>query len=588
MFLKYLKALAAPTLGLATALPTLAFAWNSAGHQSIGAVADRLLDGTPAAAQVKAILGEQTLSTAAVWADCAEGVTSPDGRTLVYRAKGSNYPGCKPFASPEEQARLISYVSRNWRQCGTAHDREYCHSQYHFAAVSTFQDRYQKGLVGTDRHDLIHAINAAIAKLRGQQPEAPFDLADRREALMLLAHWVGDVHQPLHVVSLYLDSEGRPLDPDRIGYRIGNDTAGGNSIFAGARRLHLEWDEIPDSLKVGGRDAGSVLQEAQGVAPSVGDAGTWAVQWATESIRVGRAAAFPGLRFTMRPPTASELASVKEAWNLTIVDPGYRRRAIEIKRHQIARAGARLAQLLQAIWPAGKQAPAGGYLPADQLRHLAAWLPSAPASASSAEAEDIAVFRQTRPLLDTPRGQQAAEDDVYEEEAVAERFGDALGVHMDRHNGAALMRLIARMRADAELFVEPIKRPVGQGGRIRPFVAYPDQPTCLSPRDMANRKQIDIDTYHMEQTGSYPSTHALLGMLVGLVLGQAVPAQADALMQRGLEFGQSRVICGFHYKSDIDGGRLVAAALFARLNAHPEFRRDLDEARREIERALRP
>ena len=36
-----------------------------------------------------------------------------------------------------------------------------------------------------------------------------------REALRLLAHYVGDIHQPLHVAAVYLDREGRVVDPSR-------------------------------------------------------------------------------------------------------------------------------------------------------------------------------------------------------------------------------------------------------------------------------------------------------------------------------------------------------------------------------------
>lgn len=231
----------------------------------------------------------------------------------------------------------------------------------------------------------------------------------------------------------------------------------------------------------------------------------------------------------------------------------------------------------------GRTEPApSGYLPAGQLTHLTSWLPPAPAPGSAAEAEDWAVFAQSRAVLATPRGQQAAEDDVFEDEALLQRFEDVLGARLTRQNAPALVRLIGRMKADANAFVAPIKRQVGEGGRIRPFVARPTQPSCLSPRDMAGRRHVDIDLFSLDKTGSYPSTHALMGMLIGLSLSEAWPDRADAIMQRGLEFGQSRVICGFHFKSDIDAGRLVAAALFARLHADAAFRVDFAAARVEV------
>ena len=49
-----------------------------------------------------------------------------------------------------------------------------------------------------------------------------------------------------------------------------------------------------------------------------------------------------------------------------------------------------------------------------------------------------------------------------------------------------------------------------------------------------------------------------------------------------IAFGDSRVVCGFHYPSDVVAGRLAAAALLARLHADPAFLKDLAAARREI------
>ncbi len=84
---------------------------------------------------------------------------------------------------------------------------------------------------------------------------------------------------------------------------------------------------------------------------------------------------------------------------------------------------------------------------------------------------------------------------------------------------------------------------------------------------------------------SYPSTHAALGWGTALVLAELSPQRSDAILVRGRDFGDSRVICGFHYPSDIEAGRLLAAGVVARLHADASFRRDLEAARRELARA---
>jgi acid phosphatase (class A) len=83
---------------------------------------------------------------------------------------------------------------------------------------------------------------------------------------------------------------------------------------------------------------------------------------------------------------------------------------------------------------------------------------------------------------------------------------------------------------------------------------------------------------------SYPSGHGAGGWAWALVLAELVPSRADAILQRGRDFGDSRVLCGYHYPSDIEAGRTIAAGVIARMHADASFRRDLDAARSELAR----
>lgn len=85
--------------------------------------------------------------------------------------------------------------------------------------------------------------------------------------------------------------------------------------------------------------------------------------------------------------------------------------------------------------------------------------------------------------------------------------------------------------------------------------------------------------------GSYPTGHGAGGWTLALVLAELIPARADAILQRGRDFGDSRVICGYHFPSDVEASRLIAAGGVARLHADAGFRRQLDAARRELARA---
>ena len=76
-----------------------------------------------------------------------------------------------------------------------------------------------------------------------------------------------------------------------------------------------------------------------------------------------------------------------------------------------------------------------------------------------------------------------------------------------------------------------------------------------------------------------------MGWAWALILSELAPDRANAILARGLAYGESRVICGVHYASDVEAGRLVGAAMVARLKGDRAFQRDLAAARLEIEKA---
>ena len=69
---------------------------------------------------------------------------------------------------------------------------------------------------------------------------------------------------------------------------------------------------------------------------------------------------------------------------------------------------------------------------------------------------------------------------------------------------------------------------------------------------------------------------------MALILAEINPAQKEAILQRGFDMGQSRVICGYHWQSDVDAGRLAGSAAVAALHSNPAFIRQLDKAKKEF------
>lgn len=313
-----------------------AFAWHAPGHQTVGTLAAELLRGTPAERRLTQLLGGMSLAQAAVWADCAKGIDP--SRDFAYTARG-RFADCAPLETEAHIAEMRAYVQRNHRQCQPAPGAEDCHRGYHYVNMAYQRSRYLAGFTGTRPDDIVGATAAAILVLQGRPAPPPFGFSGPREALLVLAHLVGDMHQPLHVGSLYLDREGRRVDPDKTGLDPETFTMGSNNLWlagAGPVNLHSVWDSVPARFAPAHVDA-AWEAAARAVPPEPGRPLDWPARWATQSLEQARQA-FDGLTFS--PWQAGRWA--------VHLPPGYEARAEAIKQRQLTLAGARLAQLLQA------------------------------------------------------------------------------------------------------------------------------------------------------------------------------------------------------------------------------------------------
>jgi hypothetical protein len=309
-------------------------AWGAEGHRTVGALAARLLEGSHAAVEVRSLLGEISLADAGVWADCVKGV-KPD---LTY-VSSERFPECQVFETPQGQAEMIDFVRRNLRNCGSKADAEECHRQYHYTDLDLPQAQYRAGMVGTRKDDIVSAINAAIRVLEGESAPAPFDIKGEREALLMLAHYVGDIHQPLHVGSMHLNPSGQRLAPGQNALDAQSSTRGGNELIVETRRLHGLWDDIYASQRMDRIDA-AWLEKARAVPSTGADIYQFAAIWATESLRWSREA-FRAVKFAPR---------VEKQWP-TDLPSDYPARMAIVKKTQLTAAGAHLAEVLRLIWP---------------------------------------------------------------------------------------------------------------------------------------------------------------------------------------------------------------------------------------------
>src|SRR6516165_3835880 len=139
--------------------------WNYRGHELVGMIADKHLT-VNAKKAVANILGAIDLPTATKWADCVKSVRPPN---FEYKPLAQYAPPCATFAnSAQEKSRMQDYVRRNWNTCGL---NSGCHNTYHYADVAVQRGMYG-AFIGTNGHDIVHAINACLAVLRGKPAPA--------------------------------------------------------------------------------------------------------------------------------------------------------------------------------------------------------------------------------------------------------------------------------------------------------------------------------------------------------------------------------------------------------------------------------
>jgi hypothetical protein len=350
--------------------PTPVSAWAFQGHRVVGAIADELLNPN-AKARVKDILNppgsrdpspgthQFDLRKAGPWADCVKSVRKLTDGTFKYTLNDLHPEyelPCIPFR--EERALMEDYASRNWTTCFYPVDPTKpqlgCHNTFHFDDVALQRGGFDRTYQGTNEHDLVAAIAAAIAVLSDKPapPSVPpstfaFSIKDKREALLLLTHLMGDLHQPLHVGSVYLDKNGQSVDPDLAhGIDPATDTVGGNAIQDQNINLHTEWDDIPTDI--GDAATRELMAVAMLVPASAGPIEDWPAAWAGDTVLVARAA-FAGLTFTFNPPQPLE---TRTQWLVSFEDhTAYLWQTDQIKRRQLAKGGARLALILNTIWP---------------------------------------------------------------------------------------------------------------------------------------------------------------------------------------------------------------------------------------------
>jgi hypothetical protein len=256
------------------------YGYGPRGHQLVGAIADkRLAHNQTAAKKVRKLLDGMTLQRAA---------TLPDEIKSWQCGKA-------PSGANRINRELQAFVNAN---CSGSPK----HSEFHYTDVPVVGDeKYADGTVGRFEFDIVKMIPFCIRVLKGEEPETNDRAITKSIAVILLTHYLGDIHQPLHVGAEYFDASRQPFEPTP--QNVGFADQGGNKLtlftfFNGQRRsagnFHSYWDGQTVQNAFGTQADATIAKRLGAKEPAdwelSGDIDTWAEELANDILPTAREA----------------------------------------------------------------------------------------------------------------------------------------------------------------------------------------------------------------------------------------------------------------------------------------------------------
>ena len=271
--------------------PLSAFAWGPDGHRSVCRIAYLLLDDADQA-EVRRL---------------TEAFTGPDGRKYQFFTDACLFPD---DARPKARQGLPEWVRLDQ------------FSNWHFLNVPRETVVIGAGACANDC--VLHGIEFHANLLKNGASDQ-----ERAEALFFLGHWVGDVHQPLHV-SFADDLGGNNVKPIRGGFYTSGSlhSVWDSGIIVNARG-DVGWRQFAEKLEA---EITPVEQAAWLVAPPL--------EWAQESYTITTARLAEYCEWT----TTECAAEPGTGRTLTIT---YQREFQETVEDRLRQAGVRLAEMIR-------------------------------------------------------------------------------------------------------------------------------------------------------------------------------------------------------------------------------------------------
>lgn len=192
------------------------------------------------------------------------------------------------------------------------------------------------------------------------------------------------------------------------------------------------------------------------------------------------------------------------------------------------------------------------------------WIPEPPEFTGGEFANDFFYYQWGRDMRENEQEAIAA---IWDEGVSLEQaFEKTLGIKLSEGEAPEIVLLCQRAVTDVADANRKVKE---KYKRIRPFATFKDP--SLTPWSDPEE----------EQTFSYPSGHTARGYMYAMVLTVLDPSLSLKLIGRAQEYALHRIVCGHHWKSDIDAALMLVAGIFPMVVSTDAFQAQLKKAREE-------
>ena len=213
------------------------------------------------------------------------------------------------------------------------------------------------------------------------------------------------------------------------------------------------------------------------------------------------------------------------------------------------------------------------YFTIDDMPDLVKCLPAPPSPGSAEFAYDSLRYYSAKKLRgDKERMAMANSDAVWSLDTLFAQFFEPFGMELSPATTPQIWALLESGISTIELIRI---RPKAHFHRVRPFEYFNEHTFTEWEEDF------------LRGEGSYPSGHTIRGWGTALLLTEVNPAAADALYKRAWQYGESRVLVGAHWQSDVDVSRAAASIGYAKLQTSSAFRAQVRKAQAEFKRLQR-